>query len=216
MYKVRLLAAQAAAFAVLAVVASSAGAVTTEVDPAGRISAPSSGTVRFEGAGISVQCNLTLTGSLAASFTLAPGAHVGSITAASISGCSGGSVTAVLGLPWALDHTDVLPGDHHDFEDRGNDRRDFTDLHRDNLTGVLFDLDGAAFNLNSLGLNCLYRGDLGTLLTLVDTGTNTYRTGAIATLATSIPLASGGFLCPRSGTVSGTFSLSPSQSILVT
>jgi hypothetical protein len=188
-----------AALALVALLATSAmaSAFTATVSPSGSITSASSGKVRFVGGSTTIECNLTLRGSLNSSVTLTAGQSLGRISAVEIANCSGGNSVTVLNLPWTLEYTESegeLPNE---------------------VTGVDFKVKNSSFNLGIFGgfINCLYQGDEPSILSV--TGTNPYTSGTISTDGTHrIPLHSGGG-CPSTGTMTGTFGLSPSQEIRV-
>lgn len=185
----------ALALVALLATAGSAAAYTATVDPAGEIEAISRGKVDFEASGITISCNLTLTGELEGTIVDAEqaGRKMGEITEVAWSSCSGGSVRTVLGLSWDMETVSVngtLPNA---------------------ATSLNFVIKNAQFQLAVLGgfVNCLYAGDAAANLAV--SGSNPYTTGIITTNS-SYRLVSGA-LCPGSGRMTGSFALEPSQEI---
>jgi len=200
MSKLKLLFGAALALMAFAAVSTSASAAyTAEISPAGEIEGISNGRVTF-GSGPEIECNLTLYSNLNSSVSVEVGASLGSVTEVEIEECEGGSGVVVLNLPWSLTIAAILG------------------TAPDNMTGLLFDINNASFNLSVFEgiVNCLYQGTAGALLAAVDTGTNTYSTGNIEVLEEiQLPKHSGSFLCPGEGGLEGEFSVEPSQSITV-
>jgi hypothetical protein len=198
MRKLKLLFTAAIALVAFAALSTSAGAATAEIDPAGAIASESNGRLTF-GSSPTIQCNVTLNGTLASSVELSVGRRLGEVTEVRIRECAGGSVSAILSPPWEMTISAILG------------------TAPDNLTGLLFAIDGAAFNLSVFGgfVNCLYIGDAGALLNAVDTGRNTYSTGTIDALEeVQLPRGGGGGLCPDEGGFAGEFDVT-SQRIVV-
>ncbi len=200
MSKLKLLVVAAIAVVAVAAFASSASAFRATVSRGGAISSVSAGKITFGNSAPRIECNLTLNGSLLTSFEITANTQMGEVTEVRIANCSGGEVERVLNLPWRITVNTALG--------RGPD----------SYTGILFNIVNAAFNLNTFfrTINCLYSGTAGALLSLNDTGTDTYTTAGIRALETvQLPLSRGGELCPREGSFAGTFGLSPQQSITV-
>lgn len=103
----------------------------------------------------------------------------GSLPRGSTGNCSGGQIFTHLGLPWQLDASN------------GTGRAD----------GTLLTIRNMQFERTIGALTCLYAGDLSG--TVGSSGTVVNVSGS------SVPLASGPFLCPDPGTMSGTFAVSP-------
>lgn len=185
------------ALVALMVATATASAFTAAVSPGGAISSASEGKVRFKGGSTTIECNLTLRGSLNSSVTLTAGQPLGRISGVEIANCSGGNSVTVLNLEWTLEYTGTegeLPNE---------------------VSGVNFKVKNASFNLGLFGgfINCLYQGDEPSILNV--TGTNPYTSSTIRTNGTAtIPLHSGSG-CPSTGTMTGTFRLAPSQEIRV-
>jgi len=199
MSKLKLLFAAAIALVAFAAFASSASAFRATVRNGGAISSASLGKITF-GSSPTIQCSLTLNGSLRTSAELVANETIGSITEVRITSCSGGSVERVLSLPWTLTVKSIggtLP---------------------DSATSLSMNIVGSAFNLSTFFeiVNCLYAGTSGGILSLNDTGTDTYTTGLIRADETiRLPFRRGSEACPAEGEFKGTFGLSPQQSITV-
>lgn len=188
--------------------AAPAAALEATAAPAGAIESPSSGEISFRGGAFTIRCPLTLNGNLRAGpIALASGAQFGTTTEVRIGRCSGGTVERVLNLPWNLKVETILPAG-------------FT---RENITGFLFRIERAAFQLAVFGeaIRCLYEGNAGALIRLTNRGEDrrggwTYGTERIEALASvRLPLIRGGEFCPASGTFSGRFELRPAQVLTV-
>ena len=189
---IKLLAIAALAVVAGALGAGSAAAAEFQFSPGGTITGTSLGPVTFSGGGINITCNLTIRGTVtSARVVKVAGTSYGAINSVSISRCSGGTA-AVSGLPWPVVYNAILGS------------------LPNAVTGVSLTLQRARFSA-TFGVTCEYGGDVTSLLAV--TGTNPYTTTLYAVPSTSVPLVSGGFLCPRSGSMSGTFALSPTQTV---
>ena len=176
--------------AATSLLASGTAAATVEwmtVSPAGAIRAPSSGTLSFTASGVTVRCNVTLSGSLSEGIIQTARDPFGEITSVESSACSGGELDrSGFGLPWTFGYRSVL-GTRP-------------------LTGLTFDMLEATVTVRVLGIiRCVYRGNIEALLAL--SGSNPYRTGSLTLLGNEVPLKEGS-PCGATGRVTG--SLSPS------
>jgi hypothetical protein len=191
----------AVALVAMFTVAGSAMASEATVSPAGAISAPSTGQTTFTSS-FSTRCNLTLNGSLLRGpIRTESTSQIGEVTEVTIARetCEGGTVEGVLNVPWRMTLTQTLG------------------TAPNAITGLLLTINNVQFLLSVFGgfVDCLYEGDVGALLVLSALRTaGTYRTGNIAALNSSLSLASGGFGCPSSGSMSGTFTVT-AQTITV-
>jgi hypothetical protein len=189
--RLRLLTALAALMLLPAATAGSAGAVEVfGITPAGEYMAVSLGPVTFSAGGYTIVCNLTLTGSIDdGPLQAIVGEPAGTIAGASISGCSGGTLTAVLGLPWSLKYeafTGTLPA----------------------ITSIKLKIESLAANFNVLGFQCLYRGAITATIPL--TGTNPSRTGLLTVDETrALAKVSGSEICPTQGNLRATYAFTP-------
>jgi hypothetical protein len=186
----------AAAIAVVAfaVLAASAAAGEFQFSPGGTITGTSLGPVTFSGSGITITCPLTLSGTVtSARVPKVAGTSYGEVTSVTVGRCSGGTA-AVLGLPWPVVYNAILGA------------------LPEAVTGVSLTVQRTGFLLRTLGLECLYGGNLTTLLAV--TGTNPYTTGLYAVPpGSSAPFVRGSVFCPRTGTMSGTFGITPTQTV---
>jgi hypothetical protein len=191
---IRLPLAAALALGALALGAATASAGEFQFSPGGAITGTSLGAITFSGSGVTITCNLTLSGTVtSARVPKVAGTSYGEITSVTIGRCSGGSA-AVLNLPWPVTYNAILG------------------TLPEGVTGVSLTANGTGFAMTFSGIQCLYGGNLTTLLAV--TGRNPYTTGLYTVPSnSSLPLLSGGFLCPRSGSMSGTFGISPTQTV---
>lgn len=177
-----------AAACALLVAASPSAAEPLLVEPAGirAVWSPMS----FTNGLVTIRCAVTLEARFRAeTITPTPGAVVGTVTRASTSGCSGGTVSFLTGtLPWNLEFqsfTGTLP----------------------EITGVELEVIGAAVQATAGGVTCLFQSTGGSPLKALAT----IRSGAVevtglrADETAPIPIFSGGFLCGvGGGRVAGT------------
>ena len=203
MSKLKLLFATTVALVAFAALTSSAGAFRAEIRNGGSISAVSLGKITF-GNGPTIQCSLTLNGTLATSATISAGSRMGAISEVAISACSGGEIEEVLNTPWNITIKSIPSG------------------LPDSVTSLSLNFRGLAFLINPFfGIpNCLYAEEgtrvLGGILGLTDTGTNTYTSGLIRLDETiQIRWFTGSVGCPSEGSFRGTFRLNPTQSITI-
>jgi hypothetical protein len=185
----------AAAMAVVALMAGAAGASASsfQFSPGGSITGTSLGAVTFSGSGINITCNLTLRGTVTSRVVAkVAGTSYGAVTSVTIGTCSGGTA-AVAGLPWAITYNAILG------------------TLPSSVTGVSLTVNGASFSVTFSGITCTYGGNVTSLLAV--RGSNPYTTTLYALPATSVPLVRGSFFCPSSGSMSGTFGMSPTQTV---
>jgi hypothetical protein len=181
------------ALAVAALGAGTASAASFQFNPGGRITGASLGPVTFSGSGITITCNLTLSGTVTSAVVeKRAGTSYGSVTSVRIGRCTGGTA-AVLGLPWSVTYNAILG------------------TLPSAVTGLELTVNGTGFALTFSGITCLYGGNVSSLLAV--SGSNPYTTTLYALPSNSVPLVSGIFLCPRSGSMSGTFGISPTQTV---
>lgn len=192
--RTRLLALAAMAIAAAALGAGSAAASEFQFSPGGTITGTSLGPVTFSGSGITITCPLTLSGTVtSARVPKVSGTSYGEVTSVTIGRCTGGTAS-VLSLPWPITYNAILG------------------TLPNAVTGVALTVNRLGFQLSALGITCLYGGNIATLLAV--TGTNPYTTGLYAVPAgSSAPFVSGSFLCPRTGTMTGTFGITPTQTV---
>jgi len=182
-----------------AALAASADAFSARIERGGAISMPSLGKITF-GSSPTIQCSLTLNGTLANSSTIAVSARIGSITSINVGTCTGGWIVALLNLPWPITIHSVPSGLPDNATSLELDIREF-----EFLIEPFFDLR-----------RCLYGTRAGGILALNDTGINTYTTGLFRMNETiRLSFVSGDEACPAQGTFRGTFGLTAQQSITV-
>jgi len=190
------LVATLAAVAALLMGASMAAA-NISVSPGGSITAASLGTVDLIGEGglidITISCEVALNGSLSTS-VVDPNGSLGSITSGRATNCDNGSAALLFPSAWGL----VLDGSP-----------DLTN------TQAALDITNVAFSVTVLGQTCLYTGDIPLTLDYTSIGGGRFSTGLITVDAHALSLASGSFLCPTDGILSGTFALSPLQTLVL-
>ncbi|HZV73419.1 MAG TPA: hypothetical protein VFF79_06865 [Conexibacter sp.] len=144
--------------------------------------------------GLEISCSVTLEGSFhSRSIVKTRGSLIGYITRAivgPVANCVKNNVTNVqvltASLPWHVRYdsfTGTLPA----------------------ITGVRLQLVGAAFLLTAFGASCLYRSTPEQpAFGIANREAGGTITGLQAENGSEIPLASGGILCPASGTFNGT------------
>ncbi len=189
MSKLRLLLAAVTAIVAFATYATPASADTAEIDPGGRMDLVSVGRITF-GIGVTVACNLTLSGSLATSANVWIGAIIGSVTATRFANCSGGSISSMNDLPWPIRLNEIWP---------------YFGLN--DILWLGLDLPGLDVTFSVFGgfVNCRYEGTGRAILELVDTGTNTYNVADfILDESTWLPRIGGSGLCPGETNLAGT------------
>jgi len=181
------------ALALVAFVAatSTASAATLTVSPTS-ITGTSANTLTFTGGGLTITCPFTLNGTLSSTITSATLTDVliGNVTGGTPgSPCSGANSLSFLSFPWNILLSVVL--------------------NADGSIDVRIKFRDASFNLNvPIAGDCLYRGDV--------TATRRFASGTSQPLTLSqldfasqtVPKASGGFLCPSSGGLTGSVALS--------
>jgi hypothetical protein len=186
-----------AAAALLGLGATTASASRGVTIPGGAITA-TGGSIVFSGSVANITCRVTLTGTLNTSITKTAGASVGSVTGGSTTGCSsslGGTATAtVLEFPWPIRYnsfTGTLP----------------------NISSVLMTVGPAGFLIlvdSIFGrIACLFRGSFGINSSGNPITTLTVQANQTAALVSRLALAT--IDCPRSGSLTGSFTLSPTQ-----
>lgn len=192
-----------AALALVAVfaIAGTAAAYDAEISPGGEISASGSN-VTFSSGRIAIVCDLTLDGSLATSVSNVEedsNQDLGEVTEVSWASCEGGEVRAVLGLEWNISFdgaNGTLPNE---------------------VSSIDFSIDDAEFQLAVFGgfINCLYSGNAVVEMDVNPTRTaGVYTSSTISTTGSTYGLVSGS-LCPSTGSMTGAFSMSPTQTITV-
>ncbi len=84
----------------LAIGGTAASASTMSFEPAGRITSVSEGPMVFEAEGMSIECNVSLEGTLQRSFSMVSGTQFGSMTAARATECRNGTITFLVPGPF--------------------------------------------------------------------------------------------------------------------
>lgn len=162
--------------------------------PGGAITATSNGKLTLQGGGLNVECDVSLSGSLATSITKGIGNSVGSLSSGSATACNLG-VTVVILFPsaWALTYngfTGTLPS----------------------ITGVRFIVRNAQFLLTIPGVGaCLFAGDVPAIL-----NSSGGSASSITVDTNSVPLRttlSG--ICPAAGRLVGGFRIATQTLALV-
>lgn len=171
-----------------------AAAESVHVSPGGSITATSLGRMSFRSALVTVACDVSLAGSLASGLVeLTAGTQYGAITSATATNCTSGNTVAFSGLPWTIRYVAIAG-----------------ELPPGTLTGVGLLLDDASIVVTTpLTGACGYSGDVG--MDVGVTGTNPYTTGLADLSASAVVKVSGGILCPSTGALAGTASLTQQQ-----
>jgi len=194
-HRLRIVLAAIVAAGVLGVVAGTAsGYVATSISPGGSIRAVSLTSLNFETEAITVRCPVTLEGTMESAELPIEGSEIGAVTRAGIGSCTNGTLRSVLGLNWYLidnSFLGTLPS----------------------VTGYLLTIEEAALNYSvtvlGIPVECLYVGNVEMLLAV----NARQESELIRSLANSIPLerARSSELCPASGRLVGSLSLTPQQ-----
>jgi hypothetical protein len=197
----KLLVAAAITMVAFTAAATNAPAAEFSVANGGMVRAISSGKVTFTLGSTTIACNLTLElNLLTGPIAKVEGARFGTATNAQWANCEGTEVLTVLGLPWDLVYDSIvgtLPS---------------------GVTTVNLTVKNAQFLLTAFGgfSECLYAGDVASALgvSLVRGTTDRYTTGTLRTRETPRQrLVRGTFGCPTEGSMTGTFTLSPTQTL---
>jgi hypothetical protein len=209
------------AIAALATVAGSAVAYRSlTIERGGAIRQTSSGKITFQGALVSVACNLTLTGELRSGpLTGEFPILAGQVTRLDWRECTGGTINVILGLPWSINIAKLL--------ERGGQTR-IAGIRPEALTGGLVTLSESGrgpigFELELLTVRCLYGGgseNPAALLPLTRTeareGRFSYSLGALTILEEVIfRKHAGSETCPGEGIIRGRFNAAePTQTAI--
>ena len=175
----------------LALSGASAAATTMILEPAGEYTMASNGAVTYSGEGVEITCTETIEGVFERTISgiEREGSSMGQVNEESVSECSGGSFSAVLRLPWPIRFVRLL----------GEVRR---------LNGVLYLIANDTISFVLFGGLCLYVGVTGMLWSF-----NEFRGERVTNLGTFYRRFSGGILCPPVIIRSGTFNVSPPQTV---
>lgn len=188
---ISLVAVTAVVIAVLGAAVAKAEVITAE--PAGSITKTSLGAVTFSGGAISLNCQITLRGTLASAIEDVRGEPVGALTGGSVTSCNTGSLQLLFGVAW----NDVL-----------------ADVAR--LGGapklLPIDMNGVRVSVTILGITCLYGGNVPTSLQAEG---SPLATRLVAVLANSLAKVSGSEFCPETIQMRGTFAITAQTLALV-
>ena len=193
--------ALALALAVLLMLAAGAAAHDATIANGGEISMVSSGRATFI-SGQQTECNFTLSGSFSRSITNleAPAEQeVARISSVAWRECVGGELESVLGTPWTFAYTGE------------------TGSMPNEVSSIQMTLHRFQYLLSTFGgfARCLYAGDLPFSIATVRTRVaGVYTTGLMRTTEAPLSLVSG-FGCPERETMTGSFGLSPTQTITI-
>jgi len=184
-------AALAVVAAIIAVAATGASAARFDATPGGSVTGSSVDGFTFIASGVEIDCDVTLGGSMSgATLAKTVGLKVGEVSSMRWSGCSGGEVEAVLGLPWEVDYTS------------------FTGTLPSAVTAMNVTVVNAQIRLRVFGglATCLYAGALEVVLTpllLWDGSYTTWPQFEIEEEGSELAKRSGGELCPATATAEG-------------
>jgi hypothetical protein len=183
----RPLVALVTAIGILALAAGGAVAASISVSPAGAVTMASLGRVNFSNAG--THCSFSLRGSLQRGPTAEiSGTRFGEVTGLSIGSCERGTINGILNMAWSIT------------------------FNRLTATGLELSINSFSIELRitiiGIPVNCLYGGNLPVLL-----GISASVTQLITILTNSLALRAGAGSCPASTSLSGTFGLSPTQTV---
>jgi len=187
---------------VLAALAASAGTAHATIEftnaPGGTIEARSEGRLTFQAGVIRVTCRVVLRGRLlTTAIPATSGSKFGELTGARIEECEGGTLErALIGEreAWELKVSALLGS------------------LPETITGLLFTINTAQLQFSLLGIRCLYSGIAGALLTLRRAEELGFTAGTGRFLESTYRLVSGAG-CPESGTMRGSISFSPAQTL---
>lgn len=182
------------AAAALAALSVPAHAVEMPIEPGGEI--VTSGSLTFNGGGVTVRCDTTIQGDIGEAVTLESEAQLGELHEVWWSECSGGTAAAVLGLAWSLNYEQPLG------------------TYPDSLDGLELAIPGMGLMFGMYGgiVNCLYGGDLHAVMLLeLEEPDGRWLADELDVVPTGLARHSGSFLCPSSVVVAGALALEPQQ-----
>jgi len=205
MYRKVLLVAGIALAGLLAGSTTAAATFRMTLSSAGAISMASLGRLTF-GTAPTVQCNVTLRGTLARGpIEMTSGESFGSVTEVRVANCTGGTWERPLNLNWPLRFISILQG-----------------IAPDEIEYIGYMIEGFSWNWSTYFsiVNCLYgfgiANGLPAALALNDTGRNTYTTALSQLIETAqVPFVRGSEACPSEGPWKGLLGLSAQQRITV-
>lgn len=220
--RLKLLLTAAIALTALAAAVSSAQATNSiSVTPGGNISSTSLGKLSFVSNIATLQCEITMRGTLSSGglIVLIELLLMGAITEVSINnrveeeanprGCRGGTVVAVLNLPWRIVFRALK-------EANGTTTGQL--LGRTTRAKII-QIRETQFKLNTAGVECLFQGNAeGIVDTPEQAGGEAHHTSFTTGLAraneeVTIPKHEGGIFCPSGGRFRGNLSFAPKQTI---
>lgn len=176
----------AGVLAALAIACASASADELSISPSGSFSAASTGPVTFEAEGLSVECDVTLSGSFhSGTIDATPGESLGVVTRSALSGCFGVTLLGPTAeSPWEIEYAST------------------TGIWWDAITTASAELVGVSAAIG----RCLYRGDatITAPLTNVLELTATYSFDAVR-FTSQLSKVSGEESCPATADGIGTF-----------
>ena len=181
----------ALALVALAAAATTATAASLQASPGGAITATSLGKLSFVAGEVRIECNLTMRGNLlTTAISKTAGTKMGEITSVTWANCVGGEVAAVLSLPWTLAY------------------RSISGTLPEAVSAVNFTINNSSFQLSTFGgfVNCLYAGNSEASQALTHREGAVYTSGLVRSLENALTLREGGFGCPETGRMRGTFS----------
>lgn len=194
MSKIKLIFVAALALGAITLASGSATAASFRIEPQGNIRTVSLGKLTFEG-GVAIECNITMNGSLSSALlNKVEGTEFGRITEVRFALCEGGNVETIRNLPWPMTYKSILG------------------TLPSAVTGMVLVVNGADFKLSAFGgfARCRYRGNAEALMEV--SGSNPYTAGLIRSLENPLSLVEGA-LCPATGTMKGSFTLTPTTRI---
>jgi hypothetical protein len=210
----KLLVVAALATVTLAIAVNGASATVTSlsISRGGSISEASEGLVTFrESEGVEISCRLSLRGSLVTRAVRVE-QTLGQITSVTLEGCRGGTIEAVLNLPWSMAVQYLL---YLNASNVCNVVRTPSDpANTTQPCGSLVGIFGASIAASILGglVRCLYGGSTELLGLLHEINLSTRMLGTAYFLLFGLNLSSGP--CGSTATVSGTLAgPSPGQTI---
>lgn len=221
--RLKLLLTAVIACAALALAVGGAQATNSfSISPGGNISSTSLGKLSFASSAATVQCEVTLRGTLSSGglIVLIELLLMGAITEVSINnrreeegnprGCRNGTVIPpVLNLPWRIVFRTL--------REAGGGTGQLLGL---STRAKLIQIRGTQFKLELFGVQCLYEGNAGGDVAVTpQAGGEAHRTDFLTGLVRAleeirIPKHEGGFLCPESGNFRGNLTLTPTQKFI--
>lgn len=179
-----------------ALAAGTATAATINVSPSGNTTSASLGKITFTNSNstLGIRCNMTLGGSLASSASASAGTRIGAISRVEVVSCEGGTPRSINNLPYELTFLRLLTSGEA-------------------LTGIEYNINrmslSIAVTVFGIVLNCTYEGTVPVLLR-VNAGLS-----ELATMLSNVfsKTAESAGSCGATGSMSGSFGLSPQQRI---